>query len=335
VSARRLDATSGQAGPTAGLTATVDRIQRDRPWLSFPIGVGKRFSEHNGGRLSAAVAFYSFFSLFPLLLVFVSVIELLLESRPSLRAELLDSAIGRLPLVGTRIEAPAGTVDGSLGPAIIGVAVSLWAGLGATAALSNAFSTVWDLRPAQRPNFLVARLQGLAALVSIALLFAASTLVGNASSILGGNVLTTITGLALNLVVNVAGLLLVLFFLTRNTDPWRVHVPGAIVGGIGTFGLQQLGGFVARRYVENSSDTYGTVAVVIGLLVWLHLMSRVIVLAAETNAVAARRLYPRSLDASVVSDADRRAMHLNIERVLYDEQLSPTVPVPASAAVDW
>lgn len=313
----------------------IDDLQRERPWLSLPIAVGKRFSEHNGGRLSAAIAFFGFFSLFPLMLVFVSVIDLVLESRPDLRGDLVDSALAQLPLIGSKIEAPASTASGELLPVIVGISLALWAGLGVTSALANAFATVWDARPSSRPNMIVARLHGLVAVIAIGALVAASTVVGNLAGLFGIGAIGTVVGVALNLVVNIVGLLAVFVFLTPSAHRWRDHRTGAVVGGVGLLALQQFGSLIARRYVENSSDTYGTLAVVIGLLVWIHFVTRVVVLSAELNAVLARDLHPRSLADDVVSDADRAAMLLNTERVLYDEQLSPVVRVPADDAVDW
>lgn len=317
------------------LAQRIDRAQRNRPWLALPIAVGKRFSEHEGGRLSAAIAFFAFFSLFPLLLVFVSVLDLVLESRPELRADLVDSALGRLPLIGTEISAPDSTVDGSLLTVAVGIGLALWAGLGVTAALTSAFATVWDARPSARPSAVVARLHGLGAVLVIAVLVAASTVAGNLGGLFGVGLVGAAFGVLLNYAVNAAGLLAVFVFLTPSSHGWRRHVPGALVGGAGLLALQQFGSAIARRYVENSSDTYGTLAVVIGLLVWIHLVTRVVVLSAELDAVLAHRLHPRSLADDVVSDADRRAMLLNTERVLHDEQLSPVVTVPADDRVDW
>ncbi len=312
------------------LATRIDDAQGDRPWLSFPFAVVKRFSEHNGGRLSAAVAFFAFFSIFPLLVVFVSVLDLVREGNPELRADLVDSTVGNLPLIGSRIDAPASAASGGIVPIVIGLAVALWAGLGVTSSLDSAFATVWDVRPDRRPNFLIARAKGLLALLAIALLVALSTLAGNIAALLGAGVIAFVMGVLLNLVVNVLGLLALFYFLTPNDYPWRSHVPGAVVGGAGVLVLQQFGSAIARRYVENASDTYGTLAVVIGLLVWLHFVTRLVILSAEINAVKARSLHPRSLADDVVSEADRRAMLLNTERVLYDEAISPTVEVPES-----
>lgn len=313
----------------------VDGVQRDRPWLSLPIAIGKRFSEHDGGRLSAAIAFFAFFSIFPLLLSFVSVLDIVLESRPELREDLVNSALGQLPLIGTEIAAPDSAVGGGWLTVAIGIGLALWAGLGVTAALTSAFATVWDARPSARPNAVVARLHGLGAVLVIALLVAVSTIAGNLGGFFGVGFLASAFGVLLNYGVNSAGLLAVFVFLTPSSHGWRQHLPGALVGGAGLLVLQQFGSAIARRYVENSSDTYGTLAVVIGLLVWIHLVSRVVVVSAEFNAVRAHELHPRSLDDEVVSDADRRAMLLNTERVLHDEQLSPVVTVPADDRVDW
>ena len=52
----------------------VDGVQRRTPWLAVPIAVFKKFSDDNGGRLAAVISYYGFFSLFPLLLAFVSML---------------------------------------------------------------------------------------------------------------------------------------------------------------------------------------------------------------------------------------------------------------------
>jgi membrane protein len=93
--------------------------------------------------------------------------------------------------------------------------------------------------------------------------------------------------------------------------------------------------------VTNASDTYGTFALVIGLLSWIYLAAHIILLTAEVNVVATRRLWPRSF--SVVSEqpltrADERALRQRgrIEQRRHDETVSvdfagPTDVSPVSA----
>ena len=81
----------------------LDRLQQRFPFLSLPIAVFKRFGEHGGGRLVTTISYWSFFSIFPLLLVFVAILDTVLEDNPELRQDLLDSALGQVPVIGTQL----------------------------------------------------------------------------------------------------------------------------------------------------------------------------------------------------------------------------------------
>ena len=60
----------------------LDRLQRRHAVLAVPIAVLKKFGDDQGGSLSAVIAYYAFFSLFPLLMVFVAVLGFVLEGNP-------------------------------------------------------------------------------------------------------------------------------------------------------------------------------------------------------------------------------------------------------------
>ena len=72
--------------------------------------------------------------------------------------------------------------------------------------------------------------------------------------------------------------------------------------------LQWLGDWYVARQLSRASATYGTFALVIGLLSWLYLASTVTLLAAELNVVRARRLWPRSLAPPPLGRPDERAL---------------------------
>jgi hypothetical protein len=59
--------------------------------------------------------------------------------------------------------------------------------------------------------------------------------------------------------------------------------------------------------VKNNSNTYGTFATVIGLLVWLHLGAQAVLYSAELNTVLSRKLWPRSLFGAK-REEDRRVL---------------------------
>ena len=71
--------------------------------------------------------------------------------------------------------------------------------------------------------------------------------------------------------------------------------------------LQAVGGWYVDRTIVDASATYGTFALVIGLLSWFWLGSHLLLAAAEVNVVLHRRLWPRSLTGPLTT-ADRTAL---------------------------
>jgi uncharacterized BrkB/YihY/UPF0761 family membrane protein len=88
----------------------------------------------------------------------------------------------------------------------------------------------------------------------------------------------------------------------------RALLPGAVLAALAWALLQWLGGWYVARRLSRASATYGTFALVIGLLSWLYLASTVTLLAAELNVVRSRRLWPRSLAPPPLGQPDERAL---------------------------
>jgi uncharacterized BrkB/YihY/UPF0761 family membrane protein len=93
--------------PTGGaaqrMLRRADAMQQQRSALAFPFAVIKKFDDDRASRLAALIAYYGFFSLFPLLLLFATVVAIVVRDDPELRERLLASALNQFPVVGTRI----------------------------------------------------------------------------------------------------------------------------------------------------------------------------------------------------------------------------------------
>jgi len=150
-----------------------DRSQRKHPVLAVPVAVVKKFGDDQGGGLAALVAYYSFFSLFPLLLVFVTVLGYVLEGNASLQTSIEKSVLGQFPVIGQQIHVHS--LEGSGTALVIGLAGALWGGLGVTQAAQRAFDHVWAVPHKKRPDFLHSRLRGIALLIVIGTLFIVAT----------------------------------------------------------------------------------------------------------------------------------------------------------------
>jgi YihY family inner membrane protein len=281
---------------------TFDRFQRRHAPLAIVIAVLRNFSDQNAGNAAALIAYWAFFSIFPLLLLFTAVLGFVLAGHPGAQHAVLNSALRQFPIIGANLSGLGGSGIG-LGVGIVG---TLSAGLGVTSAVTNAFNFVYAIPHRDQPNFLLERWRGLKLLVGVGLLQVASTVAAGAVSGGFGGVLVTIAGIVLSLVLNLCMFFVVFRFLIPNVVPTRELWPGIVVASLSWEVLQSVGGIYVAHVVKGASQTYGTFATVIGLLTWLYLGARIVVYAAEINVVLTRRLWPRSLMAPP-EPADRRA----------------------------
>src|SRR6266700_5032760 len=81
-----------------------DRWQQAHRVAGFPLAVFRKYSDDQGGYLAATMAYYGFFSIFPLLLVFTTVLGYVLGGHGHLYGSLVDSALGQFPVIGRQLE---------------------------------------------------------------------------------------------------------------------------------------------------------------------------------------------------------------------------------------
>jgi YihY family inner membrane protein len=291
----------------------IDATQRRFTPTAFVFGVVKKYGDDNGGVLASNLAYSAFVSLFPLLLILVTILGLIAAADPSFRESAVKNAVAnQIPLVGQTLTSNVDTLQRSstIG-LIVGLLVLIYGVTGLAQAGLFTMEQVWNLPGPARPGF-VQRL-------GRALLFLC---------LLGGGVIVT-TGLAslstylqryqgfwLDLLIYVvtaafgAGMYLGGFrALTPKGVPTRSLLPGAITGGILWTVLQILGAWLVHHFLHSNS-VYGVFATVLGLLAWIYLAVQITLYSAEINVVLSRRLWPRSILQPPLTEADRTSMAL-------------------------
>jgi YihY family inner membrane protein len=288
-----------------------DRFQQRHRPLSFVVAVIKKFSDDQAGQLAALISYYAFVSLFPLLLVFVTVLGFILQNDPAERERILNGAIGQIPLIHDQIKLHS--LKGSPVALAIGIIGSLLAGMGITNAAQTAFNRIWHVPFKHRPNFLFSRLRGLGVLAILGTMAIVSTVAAGFVGAASHGALAVAAGIVIALVLNLATFLLAFKLLTAADVSWRELLPGAITAAVLWQLLQLLGGYYIEHLLKRTGPLYGVFALVLGLLAWLYLGAQLTIFAAEINVVRARRLWPRSLFGEPLLDADKRALSESAE----------------------
>jgi YihY family inner membrane protein len=291
----------------------LDRIQQSSPRLSFPAAVIKKFGDDGAGQLAALIAYYGFASLFPLLLLLVTVLGFVLEGDPKDQASVLHSALGQFPIIGDQLQSNIHSLKGSAGALAIGVVGLLLGGLGVIGATHNAFQQVWHIPRKRRPNFLTWRLRGLGLIAVLGLLLVVSTVAAGYVTAQTAGPVAVIGGVLVALAFNLLLFFAAFRFLSPDEIPTGDLLPGVIFAAILWQILQHVGGYYVAHVVRHAQETSGLFAFVLGLLAWLYLGGQVTLFAAEINVVRARRLWPRSFFSQPLLDADKRALTSSAE----------------------
>jgi len=289
---------------------TVDAWQRRSTPTAFVFGVVKKFGDDNGSVLVSNLAYSAFVSMFPLLLVLVTILGLIASVNSSFRAHALSAVAGQVPLIGSQL---TGNVHELKRASVIGLIVGLvgliWGSAGLAQSGLFTMEQVWNLPGPARPGY-VQRL-GRAGLFLC---------------LLGGGVIVTTLLASLNTYWHKAFVFVVLAevlaaafnvgmyvgtfrVLTPKGVPTGKLIPGAITGGILYTVLQVLGTYLVHHYLHSDS-VYGVFATVLGLIAWIYLATEVTVYCAEINVVLARRLWPRAMVQPPLTEADRASMAL-------------------------
>lgn len=268
----------------------------------FVRAVFERFSEDNGGMVAAAVSFYVFMSLIPMLLIAVAVAGYVLGS-PERSQELVVGWVNKYGLTeqaGDEITSILREVIEGRGAATgASLLILLWTVTTAVSNLEKAINVAWNVEQAR--GFVMQRLLALlvcaggAALLGLSFVLTAGLkLVKNLDvSILGMTPgswpwIWELLGFAAPILVTVLAFTMIYKVMPNTAVSTRIALIGGIVAGV----LWELAKHAFSYYVNNFADysrVYGSLGGVILLLVWINYSALVTVLGAEVASLADRR----------------------------------------------
>jgi YihY family inner membrane protein len=267
--------------------------------------VVQKFGNDQAGGKAALMAYYGLFALFPLLLLLATILGFALHGDDALREQVIDSAVGNIPVIGADLRSQVHPLEGSTVALVIGIVGTVYGSLGVGFAAQNAMNTVWNIPHVHWPSIWTryARTLGVIGLLGVAAV-ASTALAAFATAVAHGQA-ATVLAVAGSALVNLGLFLLAFMVLTAEPLRLREVALGAVIATVFWEALQLIGTWYVTRGLRHATPTYGVFAVVITLLSWLYLGSQLVLWAAEINVVLRYRLWPRSLTQPPLTRADR------------------------------
>ena len=257
--------------------------------------------EDNALRLSAALAYYSIFSIAPLLVISISIAGLVL-GEDAVRGQLteqLQGTIGRqaAEAVQTMVQSASKRSDGWLG-ASVGFATLMLGASGVFGQLKDALNTIWEVKArggAGVWGFLRARLLNFGMVLVIGFLLLTSLLLTTAFAALSGYFeklvgVPVFFGVLVGLGVSISLDTVLFAFIFKVLPDAEIEWRNVWTGAAGTALLFELGKFGLGIYLgrESTASSFGAAGSVVLLLLWVYYASAILMFGAEFTRAYAR-----------------------------------------------
>jgi membrane protein len=286
-------------GPGVHIEQAIGRLYRflaGNRWTRFPWAVVQTFSKAEGALLSGSMAYYTFLSLLPLLMVAAFVIATFASPGPDARATVPEALNQVFPGIGTEVfeEVIDQVVVNRAALGVFGLLSVAYAGSGFVGSMTACLNRMWKVPAGRNPvgqkvvNILIVMLLGSVLLGSALLTIwvsatAQETLnLGPTSPVI--SMIEEVAAPASMLIV----LLLMYRLLPARPHSWLSQIPGAIFGGVGFYLLKRGFDLWASHSAGIGALPRSLVSVTL-LLVWLGFFGQLILYGAALNVVLDRR----------------------------------------------
>jgi membrane protein len=257
--------------------------------------------EDKAPQLGAALAYYTVFSLAPMVLVLLAVFGLIYGNSEVARREILQQLYSFLDRSSAKavqdIAATASKPAASTVATVVGITVALFGASGVFGQLQDALNIIWGVKPKPGKNlisFLRARFLSLAMVAGVCFLLLVSltasaviaALGGYLENLLpGGNVLAWTIHLTLDFSIVTLLFAMIFKFLPDARLSWRDVRLGAAI----TTGLFLVGKYALGLYLGSGApgSAYGAAGSLITMLIWIYYAAQIVLFGAEFTRVYA------------------------------------------------
>jgi membrane protein len=268
-------------------------------WAPLRETAGK-WSEHKHARLGAALAYYSIFSIGPLIVIAIAIAGLVVGAE-AVQVQVVGALHGLLGDSGT--QAIDAMLKGANRPregifaTVIGVGTLVFAAVGVVVQLKDALNTVWDVKtPPGSGIWRFARtyIWSLAGVLSLGFLLLTSMLLTAALSAAGKYVAPYLPEASLQIagfLASFAVISLLFAMMFKWLPDTRIEWRDVWLGAILTAALFEAGKFLIGLYIgkQGLESTYGAAASIVVVLIWVYYSTQLVLLGAEFTNVYARR----------------------------------------------
>lgn len=293
------------------IITSVDSFQQQHSFLAFPYAVIKKYGDDQGGYQSALLTYFGFLSLFPLLMVITTGLELFLgSSNSSLQAHVMNSLTSYFPLLGHQLTAHIHSLHKTGLALIVGLIFTFYGARGVAGVFLYGVNNFWQVPLAERSGFPKSLIKSIVIIVIGGLGLILASLSAGYALMFGTSLIFKIISLLINVTILFGLFILLMKISLVKPVTFKEIKAGAAASAIGLVILQSAGSFLLAHELKGLNSLYSSFALTLGLLFWIYLQAQVIYYAVEISVVDANHLWPRAIDASRPTEVDKKVYAL-------------------------
>lgn len=254
-----------------------------------------RYRRHRGDRLAASLAFYGFLSFFPLIALAFAVTGYLVGISPAVRDYATRAIWEVLPGLADSLQVTQ-IAQAKAGAGVFGIVGLAWSGLGWIGVWRESLRTMWVGFPEEDRNPVLKKLTDLAVLFVLGVTLLASVTLSSLTTsathavldwaglarVFGAATVLRLASVAAAIAANTLIFLVLFSRLSGTRAPWRRLLRGCVFGAVGFEALKLAGTVLLEHVVRN--PLYASFAVMVGLLLWINVVSRFVLFTAAWTA---------------------------------------------------
>jgi membrane protein len=287
------------------------------------------WEEHKVSRLAAALAYYTIFSLAPLLILVIAIAGAVIGGDVA-RSQLVEQL---QQLVGTDGAAVIDTViTAASKPNPSSVLVLIFGAVGVFVQLQDALNTIWEVAPRPERNirtFIFQRFLSFGIVLGIAFLLLVSLAISAALAFLNDFIGTLAPQMGfllslINIVVSFSVITLLFTLIFKFLPDVKIAWSDVVIGAMITALLFTIGKYLIGLYLGRStfSSAYGAAGSLVVLLVWIYYSAQIIFFGAEFTQVYARHFGSRirPVDYAIFVTEDARAQQGIVSKDIFNKE---------------
>lgn len=262
----------------------------------------RKWGEHKDSRLAAALAYYTIFSLAPLLILVIAIAGSVLGEEAA-RGQIVEQLRQLLGTQGAEVIetviAGASKTDESINiiASAVSIAVLIFGATGVFIQLQDALNTIWEVAPKPQSNikiFIFSRFLSFGMVMGIAFMLLVSLVISAALAFLNSFLGALSPGMgylwsAINITISFSVITLLFALIFKFLPDVKIAWSDVLIGAMITALLFTGGKYLIGLYLGKStfSSAYGAAGSLVVLLFWIYYSAQILFIGAEFTQIYA------------------------------------------------